>query len=1084
MTDKFYPVSVEKLFKLFIDDAYKLEGFGLTDNLIFDKQDYPMLQTPFLGVNLDTPYGVAAGPHTQLSQNIITAYLHGARYIELKTVQALDELEINKPCIDMQDEGYNCEWSQELKIEASYHEYLNAWLLIHFLEARQKGTKNPAPGLIFNMSVGYDYKGILGEKVQWFLDKMKDCSKEKAEKVDLLSRFYPEIKDINIPDCISNSITLSTMHGCPPDEIEKISRYLIKERRFHTLLKLNPTLIGQDALHKILNDKCGFYTNVPPIAFEHDLKYEKAVEILKKLIEAAAQNNIFFGVKLTNTLECLNNKDIFGPAQEAMYMSGRALHPISINLALKLRDDFSGRLPISFSGGADCFNTPDILRCGLYPVTVCSDLLKPGGYGRLKQYADVLRKTLAEEGISSVEELIKSYPATASDYLKQYAEKVVDDKTYHNDIFLQKNIKTPKKLSYFDCIEAPCTLTCPTHQDIPEYLFHASEGNFSEGFKTILRTNPFPNVLGMVCDHKCQSKCTRVNYDDVLRIRDIKWFVSEYYPLTAPQEMLTQSGLKAAVIGGGPSGLSCAYYLKLAGIDVTVFELKSVSGGMVSEAIPNFRLKREALEKDIERIKSIGVDIHYNAKIDALSFAKIKADYQFIYIAIGAQNIKKLGIKGEEAKGVVDPIQFLTDVKKGQTTVPYSNIAVIGGGNTAIDVARTALRVLKGRGRVTVLYRRSMLEMPADKAEIEALLEEDITIRELTAPLEVMATDNKVSGLKCIQMKLGEKDSSGRSRSLPVEGSEFVLPFDTIIPAVGQDVVLDFLDKETAEELYSNGMAGHVFIGGDAYRGASTIVNAVGDGRKAAQKIVDTLKIQSPSETNSFETGLSFEEMIEKRSLRTYTHLPLVKAGPSDTTAPDIPFSAKEVKDEASRCLFCNHVCSICVTVCPNKANFSFKAKPFSVKLPVLSVSKGHAALTETQTYALKQKYQIINIGDFCNECGNCNTFCPTSGAPYIEKHKFFLTTQSFNEATEGFFISKPPQRTVIVHKKDDTFTTLTKKEKHFIYETAQISVVLDETFSVSSYKVLDDTANLSLSLEKAFEMYVLMAGVEALYEN
>ena len=318
----------------------------------------------------------------------------GSRYIELKTVQTLDEIEVPKPCIDMQDEGYNCEWSQELTIKESFDEYLNAWIIIHILNHRF-GWGND-PGTVFNMSVGYNLQGIMNENVQWFLEKMGDCSDELAGKIEEIIDIYPAVAGIEIPSAISDNITLSTMHGCPADEIEDIARYLLEKRKLHTLVKLNPTLLGPELLRNILNDKLRFKTIVPDEAFAHDLKYPDAVRIIKSLQKTAAENNLQFGLKLTNTLESLNNKNVFGSDVSMMYMSGRALHPISVNLARKLQEEFCGGLLLSFSAGADAFNISDLISCGFRTVTVCSDLLKPGGYMRLNQYFEELNKSLSK----------------------------------------------------------------------------------------------------------------------------------------------------------------------------------------------------------------------------------------------------------------------------------------------------------------------------------------------------------------------------------------------------------------------------------------------------------------------------------------------------------------------------------------------------------------------------------------------------------------------------------------------------------------------------------------------------------------
>jgi len=1085
MTDKFSTISIEKLFKIF-ESSRNLESFGLTDNLKFKGNE--LLEGVFMGKKLSTPFGVAAGPHTQMAQNIIMAFLSGAMYIELKTIQVLDELEIPKPCIDMADEGYNCEWSQELKIEESFNEYLNAWIMLHIINYRQNGNSKK-PGFIFNMSVGYNYEGILNPKVQWFLDKMKNCKIEKEQKIQLLRTLCPEITNIQIPDCISDNVTLSTMHGCPPDEIEKITRYLIEVRKLNTILKLNPTLLGKEAVREILNKTFSYDTIVPDEAFEHDLKYPQALDIIKKLIVSAQQNNVFFGVKLTNTLESLNNRDVFSKEQPSMYMSGRALHPISINVAHKLQKDFNGSLNVSFSAGADCFNIADVISCGFFPVTVSSDILKPGGYSRLFHYASEIEKAFNQINAQSIEDFIikktnknNNIQESALNNLESYAQNVLKNKMYKKETFFDKSIKTNKELGAFDCISAPCMHTCPTHQDIPEYLYYASVGNFNEAFKTILRTNPFPNVLGMVCDHKCQTRCTRINYDEDLHIRDVKWFISEKNDNGFINEVLPLNGTKAAIIGAGPSGLSCAYFLRLSGVDVTVYESKNIPGGMVSEAIPLFRLKEKALQMDIDRIKRLGVHIHYNVKIDNKSFDKLKKEFNFIYIAVGAQNIKKLNIEGENAQGVLDPIAFLSALKKNTLEFNGKNIAVIGGGNTAMDVARAASRLVKGNGKVTLIYRRSIKEMPAEKEEIEALMAEGIPVLELTQPLKVNTENNKITGITCLKMTLGEKDESGRAKTMAIRGSEFVLPFDTVIPALGQDINIDFIEKNELMKILAHNTASNtVFIGGEALRGASTIVNAMADGKNAAYNILKNIKGTYPVK-KELPKEVSYDELMYKRSDRAFSNLNKITLGKFETIAPEIPFTEKEIIEEAGRCLLCNQLCNICVTVCPNKANYSYETGPLSFTLPVVSFNDGKAVFKNDRTFSIAQKYQVLNIGDFCNECGNCNTFCPTSGAPYLKKPKFYLTTESFNEAPRGYFISRQQDKIAIVYKNDNLFNSLTQKNETFVYETEEITAIFkkDDFSLININSLLPELKEISL--ENAAEMRVLLDAALGLY--
>ncbi len=563
----------------------------------------------------------------------------GSRYIELKTVQTLDEIEVPKPCIDMQDEGYNCEWSQELTIKESFDEYLNAWIIIHILNHRF-GWGND-PGTVFNMSAGYNLQGILNANVQWFLDKMGDCSEELAGRINEIIGIYPAVAAIGIPSAISDNITLSTMHGCPADEIEDIARYLLEKRKLHTLVKLNPTLLGPEMLREILNDKLRFKTIVPDEAFGHDLKYPDAVRIIKSLQKTAAENNLQFGLKLTNTLESLNNKNVFGNDVSMMYMSGRALHPISVNLARKLQEEFSGELLLSFSAGANAFNISDLLSCGFRTVTTCSDLLKPGGYMRLNQYFDELNKSLRSKAADGIDDYItrlagqKDLTAAALYNLSRYSAEVLTSKEYRREYIKPPDIKTDRPLGYFDCISAPCRDTCATSQDIPEYLRFTAAGQFDKAYEVILRTNPFPSVTGMVCDHLCQGKCTRINYDDPLQIREVKRFISEQDEVRL--KPAADNGLSAAVIGAGPSGLSFAYYLRMVGFRVDVFEAKSKAGGMVQYAIPGFRLTDEAVANDIRRITDLGVNINYNTPVDTAKFVSLKKDYSYIFIGSGAQ---------------------------------------------------------------------------------------------------------------------------------------------------------------------------------------------------------------------------------------------------------------------------------------------------------------------------------------------------------------------------------------------------------------------------------------------------------------
>ncbi len=411
-TDRFTPLDAATLLRWMRHDLPNKQLFGIGRGLFFMPEQGDPFRMERYGKVLETPLGVAAGPHTQLAQNILSAWLCGARYIELKTVQVLDELNVTKPCIDMADEGYNCEWSQELKLDQSFEEYLKAFVLLYvlrdMLNLPVETEPGKGPGFIFNMSAGYNLEGIRSPAVQRFLDRMENAEEGVKRIKAELAPLYPAIEKMPIPARLSDNLTVSTMHGCPPDEVESIGRYFITERKYNTTIKLNPTLLGPERLRDILNTQLGYGVRVPDEAFGHDLKYNDGVAIIRNLAAAAEAAGVAFGLKLTNTLETANEEQNLPRSEGMVYMSGRALHPISINLAERLQQEFDGALDIAFSAGADTFNVTDTLACGLRPITMSSDILKPGGYGRLHQYLGTLRNDMRKAGAHSLAELEKS----------------------------------------------------------------------------------------------------------------------------------------------------------------------------------------------------------------------------------------------------------------------------------------------------------------------------------------------------------------------------------------------------------------------------------------------------------------------------------------------------------------------------------------------------------------------------------------------------------------------------------------------------------------------------------------------------
>jgi putative selenate reductase len=1024
--------------------------FGIHKSLFFKPQADDIFRSSRYGQLLETPLGVAAGPHTQMAQNIISAWLCGARYIELKTVQTLDELDITRPCIDISDEGYNCEWSQELKLDESFDEYLKAWIIIHILKDKYNFENKDEIGLIFNMSVGYDLKGIQNPNIQKFLNKMTNCSAELDNYIQLLEPIYPRIRDLKIPNQISNNLTISTMHGCPPEEIQQIAEYFIKERRFHTTVKLNPTLLGKEEVRDILNNRLGYDISVPEIAFEHDIKYLDAISMIRSLQLLSESMGVEFGIKLTNTLEVINNNTDLPGSENMVYMSGRALHPIAINLALKLQTEFKGNVDISFCAGVDAFNITDTLECGLTPVTVCSDLLKPGGYARLAQYFTEINSNL-------IIETEKHY----LDRLLQYSQSVLENPRYKKSDFPYENIKTLRPLPQFDCAKAPCTETCATDQDVPAYMDFVNQGKLKEALDIVRSTNPFPHSTGAVCDHLCQTKCTRINYDSPLKIREVKRFIAESSN-TELQTPSSNTNSKIAIIGAGPAGLSCAYFLLKKGCKVEVFEEKPKAGGMISSVIPEFRLKNKSIQSDVDEIISLGAKITYNSKIDALKFKQLQDSNSFIFIGTGAQKSRKLDISGENLKGVYDQLDFLTKLKSGDKINIGARVAVIGGGNSAMDVARAAKRIAN---EVHVIYRRTKKEMPANPEEIIELLEEGIEIVELLSPEKIIIDDENGLSLVCSKMILGESDESGRRRPVKIENSEFGISYHSVITAIGQEVQLEYfpetkiiLDNNTQETQLHN-----VFAGGDFTRGASSLVNAVGDGKRAALEILNRInETYIPDKHQNLRSQLSFSKLQKMQATRI--HPQNIKRLENLTDA----------KTETERCLQCDIFCNICVSVCPNRANISFEMDP--VNYPVYELRDNN--IIEIKRFKIQQLHQIVNIGEICNECGNCSTFCPTKGAPYLDKPKFYLNKSTFDSAREGYYFNNK----TLFWKSNGDWAKMKIVNDSYEYVNPFISVLFNpSTMKITTYTLIKN--NERIDLEHAITMAIFIKHLGGYFE-
>ena len=372
------------------------------------------LSFEFLGRRAATPIGPAAGPHSQMAQNIVLAWLGGSRLFELKTVQVLDDLDIQRPCIDMQTIGYNIEWSQELLVAQSVEEYVKAWMIIEILRHWEPIAEfvgdDPGPH-VFDMSVGYDLEGIRTEKVAGFIEQMHDASVEIERLRPEIGGAFAPLRDIEFDPQISKTVTLSTFHGCPPHEIEAITKHLVDQHDLDVIVKLNPTLLGLDRVDEIVHGELGYGdVQLVPTAFEDDLQFERAITLIDELEEYLADRGHRFGIKLTNTLVVANNKGWM--PEETMYLSGPPLHVLATALLDKLLEarpaslmipGHDGNIQVSFSAGITKENLVDSIAMGVRPATICSDLLKPGGYGRLAPMLKALAEAVRQSGATDLE---------------------------------------------------------------------------------------------------------------------------------------------------------------------------------------------------------------------------------------------------------------------------------------------------------------------------------------------------------------------------------------------------------------------------------------------------------------------------------------------------------------------------------------------------------------------------------------------------------------------------------------------------------------------------------------------------------
>jgi formate dehydrogenase (NADP+) beta subunit len=502
---------------------------------------------------------------------------------------------------------------------------------------------------------------------------------------------------------------------------------------------------------------------------------------------------------------------------------------------------------------------------------------------------------------------------------------VLDAIRYYGEEFqaLAAGRRKLQKKAYASAVTAPCMAACPASLDIPGYIELIRNNKFVDSLNLIRERCILPGVIGRACTHPCEAACVRNDIDETLAIRLLKRAAADYdrdqggSALGAPAK---EKDDKVAVIGAGPAGLAVAYHLRLRGYGVTIFEALPKGGGMASVGIPDYRLPKDVLGQEIDLIRGMGVKIEYNRRIDRFDLEDMKRQgFKAVFIGVGAHTGAKIGCKGEEAAcaDFVQGADFLRDLSLGKKIEPKKKVVIIGGGNVAIDCARSCLRL--GFGEVEILYRRSRKEMPANEEEIEQALEEGVKIQYLVAPLCVFMKEGKVTTIECQKMKLGEPDESGRRRPIPVPGSEYKAATEMVVAATGQVPDLSFVvDRDQlgvtgwgtikADPLSFRTQIDGVFAGGDCVLGPATLIEALDAGNKAARSI------DAYIQGKTYDPGVSFKGIevgkqrvggyVAERPEEKVTYLDPAVRGKSFAEVEG-GYNPSQAIKEAQRCLRC-----------------------------------------------------------------------------------------------------------------------------------------------------------------------------------
>lgn len=871
MSDKLRPLSFEKLMGLLIEEHNATGSiFGVKD---FYKAGRARL--PIFGMRIENPVGPAAGPVTQTAQGIIAAYVSGARFFELKTV-CPDSEAAEKPSVSVGDRTYSSEHPSELSISEAFGEYVKAWYAIKLIStAFELGVPE---GFVFNMSVGGSLEDLKSEKMNSFIEGLKsaeytpvwrECenwARAHMDELDGVDNTY--ISDISPKVCAS--AVFVPKDGLSAEEIEAAAEYLIEEKHLHTFVRVSPDLLGYYTIRGILDINGYDDIEISKEKMESKALYDDLKPVFLRLQNKADMNRLEFGVKVCDGLHVEKANDI---SVKDGLLTGRALFPIAFSLAEKIANDFGGGLRICFAGGADYFTASKLFNAGIWPVTVVSDIIRPGGLRRFKQLAEDVSKCDYAQ-----------FSGILTSDLPDIEKEVYSGGRYKN-IVGAKPKKAEGPIPHINCTKAQCRAVCPLDADIPLVMRLIKNGRSLDALRVIFERNPMPFTVESLCSHPCMDGCSRRFYECPLNIKgeNYKAAKNACFDLLDETEPKSGAGAKIAVVGCGPAGLATACFLARQGAKVTIFDKEYRPGGSVTKYIPKSRIEDSDIEWDVTLIQTLGIEMELGVEVTSLKELR-EQGFEKIVLAIGAGKEKHL--KFAFGKNI-SALEFLETCKRKPEEVEETimgNVVVIGGGHSAVSAARCAKK-LPSVDRVTLVFDKPESEMTASMDEILALKKEGIFISANLIPSGLRGGQ-----LLCHVSELGEPDEKTGIRPVIDTGAKDKVPADIAINAIGEEVDDTLYDEiDSATYLVGNANFGYT----------EDIAKVIADAQKLCKKIAhshfDKYVPDNENEDRSF---------LEKRG----------------KLCADCGKCA-----EGERCLECDSVCEFCSEVCPNRANWVIK---------------------------------------------------------------------------------------------------------------------------------------------------------------